>query len=225
MALHKRLDTLQTIKGVGLVPIFNHSDVTMAKAIVKACAEGGAPVVEFTHRVDRAGEIFRQLAELRDKEMPSLIVGAGSICNAPSAVMAISTGADFIVGPFLDEEIAKVCNSQKIPYMPGCGTVTEIHRAHLLGVEVCKVFPADCLGGPAFIKAIKAPCPWAELMATGGVSADQENLNEWFRAGVACVGMGSNLITKEVIQKRDFASLTEKVRRTIQMIQQARGAA
>lgn len=91
MAVHSRLDTLQTIKGVGLVPIFNHSDVTMAKAIVKACAEG-APVVEFTHRADRAGDVFRQLAELRDKEMPSLILGAGSICNAPSAVLAMSAG-------------------------------------------------------------------------------------------------------------------------------------
>jgi 2-dehydro-3-deoxyphosphogluconate aldolase/(4S)-4-hydroxy-2-oxoglutarate aldolase len=224
MAVHSRLDTLLTVKRVGLVPLFNHADVTVAKALVKACADAGASVVEFTHRADRAADVFRQLAELRDREMPSLILGAGSICNAPSAAMAISAGADFIVGPCLDEEIAKVCNSQKVPYMPGCGSVTEIHRAHLAGVEICKVFPADCLGGPAFIKAVKGPCPWAELMATGGVSPTAESLTEWFRAGVACVGMGSNLITKELVQKRDYAALSDKVRQTIQMIQQIRGA-
>jgi 2-dehydro-3-deoxyphosphogluconate aldolase/(4S)-4-hydroxy-2-oxoglutarate aldolase len=222
MAVHSRLDTLAAMKRIGLVPLFYHADVAVAKALVKTCAEGGAMVIEFTLRGDRAIEVFRQLAELRDHEMPSLVLGAGSICNAPSAAMAISAGADFVVGPLLDEDVARICNGQKIPYLPGCGTVTEIHRAHLLGVEICKVFPADCVGGPAFIKAVKGPCPWADLMPTGGVSPTQENLMEWFQAGAICVGVGSNLINKEVVQKREYPVLAEKIRQTLQIIQQIR---
>jgi len=222
MAVHSRLDTLLAIKRIGLVPLFYHADVAVAKALVKTCADGGATVIEFTHRGDRAIEVFRQLTELRDREMPSLVLGAGSICNGQTAAMAITEGADFVVGPFLDEDVARVCNGQKIPYLPGCGTVTEIHRAHLLGVEICKVFPADCVGGPAFIKAVKGPCPWADLLPTGGVSPTQENLTEWFQAGAVCVGMGSNLINKEVIQKREYPVLAEKIRQTLLMIQQIR---
>jgi len=222
MAVHNRLDTLQAIKRLGLVPLFYHPDVAVAKALVKTCADGGAMVIEFTHRGDRATEVFRQLTELRDREMPTLILGAGSICNGPTAATVISAGADFVVGPLLDEDVARVCNSQKIPYLPGCGSVTEIHRAHLLGAEICKIFPADCVGGPAFIRAVKGPCPWADLMPTGGVSPTQENLTEWFQAGAVCVGMGSNLITKEVVQKRDYPVLAERVRQTLQMIQQIR---
>jgi len=222
MAMHSRLDTLQTIKRIGLVPLFYHADAAAAKAVVKACAEGGATVIEFTNRGDRAIEVFHQLAELRDREMLSLVLGAGSICNGASAAMAISAGADFVVGPLLDEEVARVCNGQKVPYLPGCGSLTEIHRAHLLGVEICKIFPADCVGGPAFVKAVKGPCPWADLMPTGGVSPTQESLTEWFQAGAVCVGMGSNLISKDVVQKREYPVLVDKVAETIRLIQQIR---
>ncbi|MBP8304320.1 MAG: bifunctional 4-hydroxy-2-oxoglutarate aldolase/2-dehydro-3-deoxy-phosphogluconate aldolase [Phycisphaerae bacterium] len=222
MATHSRLDTLAAIKRIGLVPLFYHADVGVAKAVVTACAEGGATIIEFTHRGDRAIEVFHRLAELRDRDMPSLILGAGSICNGPSAAMAISAGADFVVGPLLDEDVARVCNGQKVPYLPGCGSLTEIHKAHLLGVEICKVFPADSVGGPGFIKAVRGPCPWADLLPTGGVSPTLESLSEWFLAGAVAVGMGSNLISKEVVQKREYPVLVEKVRQTLQIIQQVR---
>jgi 2-dehydro-3-deoxyphosphogluconate aldolase / (4S)-4-hydroxy-2-oxoglutarate aldolase len=222
MAAHSRLETLVTLKRIGLVPLFYHPDPGVAKGLVKACVEGGALAVEFTNRGDRAIDVFKQVAEYRDRELPSLILGVGSICNGPAAGMFMAAGADFVVAPLFDEEVARVCNSQKVPYLPGCGSLTEIHRAHLAGVEICKVFPADCAGGPAFIKAVRGPCPWAELMHTGGVSPTQENLAEWFGAGAACVGMGSNLISKEVTQKRDYAALSEKVRQTLQLIQQIR---
>jgi 2-dehydro-3-deoxyphosphogluconate aldolase/(4S)-4-hydroxy-2-oxoglutarate aldolase len=137
--------------------------------------------------------------------------------------MYIAAGADFVVGPLLDEDTARICNSRKIPYCPGCGSVTEIHRAHILGVEICKIFPGAQVGGPAFAKAVKGPCPWIELMPTGGVSPTRENLTEWFDAGIACVGMGSKLITKDLIAAEDYEGVAGKVTKAIQMIKEIRG--
>jgi 2-dehydro-3-deoxyphosphogluconate aldolase/(4S)-4-hydroxy-2-oxoglutarate aldolase len=137
--------------------------------------------------------------------------------------MYIAAGADFVVGPLLDEETAELCNKRKIPYSPGCGSMTEIHKAHELGVEICKLFPGGQVGGPAFVKAAKGPCPWTEIMPTGGVSPTKESLTEWFGAGIVCAGMGSKLITKELVAAKDWAGITMKVKETIEMINQIRG--
>ena len=223
MARHSRLEVLTAMKRTGLVPVFYNSDFETAKNIVVACADGGAECVEFTNRGDRAVQIFTKIAEYRDKERPDIILGIGSICDAPTAAMYISAGTDFVVGPMLDEETARLCNGRKIPYSPGCGTVTEIQRAHNLGVDIVKIFPADTVGGPAFVKAVKGPCPWTEIMPTGGVSPTKENLKEWFDAGIVCAGMGSKLITKELVAAKDWAGLTKKVKETIAIIKQIRG--
>ena len=137
--------------------------------------------------------------------------------------MYIAAGADFVVGPLLDEETAIICNKRKIPYSPGCGSVTEIHKAHSLGVEICKVFPGAQVGGPAFVKSVKGPMPWTELMPTGGVSPTKESLAEWFGAGIACAGMGSKLITKELVADKDWSGISAKVKETIELIKQIRG--
>ena len=218
MARYKRLDTLTTMKQIGLIPVFYNPDAETAKQIACACADGGARVIEFTNRGDRAVDVFKQLAIFRDTERPDIILGVGSVCDAPTAALYISAGADFVVGPVLDEETALLCNKRKIPYAPGCGSVSEIHRAHALGVEICKVFPGGQVGGPAFIKSVRGPMPWSELMPTGGVSPTQESLTEWLTAGVACMGMGSKLITKELVATGDFAGITQKVRHTLEMI-------
>jgi 2-dehydro-3-deoxyphosphogluconate aldolase / (4S)-4-hydroxy-2-oxoglutarate aldolase len=223
MAFHKRLDVLLTMKKTGLIPVFYNSDFETVKNIALACADGGAKAVEFTNRGDRAVDVFRQLCVFRDQQRPDLILGVGSICDAPTAAMYISAGADFVVGPLLDEETAKLCNKRKIPYSPGCGSVTEIHKAHELGVEICKVFPGAQVGGPAFVKAVTGPCPWTEIMPTGGVSPTEESLKEWFDAGIVCAGMGSKLITKEFVKNRDWAAITAKVRETIELINKIRG--
>jgi 2-dehydro-3-deoxyphosphogluconate aldolase/(4S)-4-hydroxy-2-oxoglutarate aldolase len=136
--------------------------------------------------------------------------------------MYVSAGADFVVGPVLDEETAKVCNARKIPYSPGCGSVTEIQKAHILGVEIVKIFPGDSIGGANFVKAVRGPCPWTEIMPTGGVSPTKESLKEWFDAGIACAGMGSKLITKEFVAAKDWTGITKKVRDTIELIKQIR---
>ena len=220
MARHTRLEVLTKMKEVGLIPVFYNSDFEIAKNVVTACADGGAKCIEFTNRGDRAINVFTKLAEYRDAERPDIILGVGSICDAPTAAMYIAAGADFVVGPLLDEETAVICNKRKIPYSPGCGSVSEIHKAHSLGVEICKIFPVAQVGGPAFAKAVKGPCPWTELMPTGGVSPTKESLTEWFDAGIACVGMGSKLITKELLAAKDYAGITKKVKETIELIKE-----
>ena len=222
MAKYSRLQVLTAMKQTGLLPIFYNSDFEAAKNIICACADGGAKVVELTNRGDRAIDNFKKLAQFRDENRPDIIFGAGTICDAPTAAIFIAAGADFIVSPFLDDDTARLCNGRKIPYLPGCGSVTEIHRAELLGVEICKLFPAVEVGGPAFIKAVKAPCPWSEIMPAGGVSPTKESLSEWFNAGCACVGMGSKLITKELVAAKDWAGLKNKVAQTIELIKQVR---
>ncbi len=223
MAKHMRLTTLVTIKEIGLVPLFYHADPDVALQVVAALVEGGARFVEFTNRGDRALDVFNALAQYRDAQRPELILGVGSVSNAGTAALYMAAGADAIVSPLFDPDTARICNSQKIPYIPGCASVTEIHQAHLAGVEICKIFPAGQVGGPAFIKSVKAPCPWAELMPTGGVSPTQENLDEWFSAGAVCVGMGSKLITKELIKAGDYQGLTARVKETLALIGRIRG--
>jgi len=223
MAMHKRLDVLVSMKQVGLIPVFYNSDFETAKNIAMACANGGAKCIEFTNRGDRAIDVFKQLAMFRDSQRPEMILGVGSICDAPTGAMYIAAGADFVVGPLLDEETAKLCNKRKIPYSPGCGSMTEIHKAHELGVEICKLFPGAQVGGPAFVKAAKGPCPWTEIMPTGGVSPTKDNLSDWFGAGIVCAGMGSKLITKELVASKDWAGITAKVNETIELIRQIRG--
>lgn len=222
MARYLRLETLTAMKQIGLVPVFYNPDSDIAKKIASACADGGARAIEFTNRGDRAIDVFSQLTTFRDRERPGIILGVGSVCDASTAAMYINAGADFVVGPVLDEETAAVCNKRKIPYSPGCGTVTEIHRAHLLGVDICKIFPGTQVGGPAFVKAVKGPMPWAELMTTGGVAPTKESLTEWFSSGIVCAGMGSKLITKELVAAKDFQGLTKKIENVIDMIRSIR---
>lgn len=224
MARHSRLETLNRMKQIGLVPVYYQADAETAVQIAAACCAGGATVLEFTNRGDRAMEVFRQVAEFRDTQQPELVLGVGSIVDAPTAALYIAAGADFVVGPVLDENVARMCNARKIPYCPGCGSATEIHQAHLLGVEICKVFPGGCVGGASFVKSVKGPMPWSEMMPTGGVSPTEESLTEWLTAGVACIGMGSKLVTKELVQQKNFQQLTKNVRETLDCIVRIRAS-
>ena len=222
MPRYNRLDTLMTMKQIGMVPIFYNADFEVAKNVICACADGGARAVEFTNRGDRAINVFTQLEEFCSTQRQDVILGVGSIVDAPTAAMYIAAGTNFIVGPLLDEDTARLCNARKIPYSPGCGTLTEIHRAESLGVEICKIFPGGEIGGPSFVKAVKGPCPWTDIMPTGGVSPTKQSLTEWFSAGIACAGMGSKLITKELLAAKDYAGITKKVKETIQTIEEIR---
>ncbi len=223
MARFSRLEVLNTIINLGLVPVFYHADVETAKNVVKACTEGGAKVVEFTNRGDFAPEVFRQLSQFVSREAPEVILGVGSVIDAPTAAMYIADGANFVVGPVLNEEIARLCNRRKVAYMPGCGSASEISYAEELGVEIVKIFPGDSVGGPEFVKAVLGPCPWTLIMPTGGVDATEESIKAWFKAGVACVGMGSKLIRKDLVAAGNWAEITAKVRQVLDWIKEARG--
>lgn len=223
MARFARMEVLDAMLKDGLVPVFYHSDVEVAQKIAAACAVGGARLVEFTNRGDMAPEVFRELSRYLAREHPDQILGVGSVVDAPTAALYIAYGANFVVGPVLNPEIAYLCNRRKIAYSPGCGSATEISRAEELGVEIVKVFPGRSVGGPDFVKSILGPCPWTSIMPTGGVDASQESLTDWFRAGVACVGMGSKLIRKEWVAAGDWEAITGQVRQVLQWIRDARG--
>lgn len=211
MARFKRIDVILKIREAGIIPIFYHKDPDVCRNVIKACYEGGVRVFEFTNRGDFAHELFSDLNKWAEKEMPELALGAGSIVDAGTASLYIQLGANFIVSPILSPDMAKVCNRRKILWSPGCGTLSEISQAEELGAEIVKIFPGNSVGGPDFVRSIKGPCPWTSIMPTGGVEPTLENLTEWFDAGVTCVGMGSNLITREIVQKKDWAALKDTV--------------
>ncbi len=223
MARFTRLEVLNKMIEIGLVPVFYEGNVDVALKIVQACSAGGAKLVEFTNRGDLAYEVFCELVKHFQKADPTLILGVGSVIDAPTAALYISSGANFIVGPILNAEVARLCNRRKVAYSPGCGSATEISEAEELGVEIVKIFPGDSVGGPEFVRAVLAPCPWTRIMPTGGVDATKESITAWFKAGAACVGMGSKLITKELVAARDFEGITKKVQQVLAWIKEARG--
>jgi len=205
----------------GFVPVFYHADVDVAEKVARACIDGGAHCFEFTNRGDQAHEVFRELA-VRFKGDDRVILGAGSIIDAGTASLFIQLGANFIVGPLFNPDVAKVCNRRKVAYIPGCGSVTEISQAEEFGVEICKVFPGGSVGGPGFVKDLLGPMPWARIMPTGGVEPTEESIAKWFAAGVACVGMGSKLFPAELIKAGNFEAITANVRNVCSYIAAAR---
>jgi 2-dehydro-3-deoxyphosphogluconate aldolase/(4S)-4-hydroxy-2-oxoglutarate aldolase len=207
----------------GMVPVFYHADIEVARKVAAACMAGGCPLLEFTNRGDHAWEVFTELERYAAKELPDLILGVGSVVDPGTASLYINCGANFVVGPLLNPEVARACNRRKVPYSPGCGSATEISQAEELGCEIVKVFPGAEVGGPKFVKAVKGPCPWVSIMPTGGVDSTEASLRAWFEAGVACVGMGSNLITKELLKAKDYDGIAAKVRDTIALIRKIRG--
>jgi 2-dehydro-3-deoxyphosphogluconate aldolase / (4S)-4-hydroxy-2-oxoglutarate aldolase len=218
-----RLKVLTAMIDQGVIPVFYHPDVEVCSKVIQACANGGAKCVEFTNRGDFASHIFLELARHFAKADASVIMGAGSIVEAPTAALYIANGANFIVGPTTSAEVARLCNRRGVAYSPGCGSATEIGEAQELGVEIVKVFPGGSVGGPDFAKNILGPMPWTKMMATGGVEATEESLTAWFGAGIVACGMGSNLITKALLDAQDYAGLEARVRDTVQLIRKIRG--
>lgn len=219
MARFDRLTVYYTMLGAGLVPLFYSGDVAEAKAVAAAVAEGGAPVLEFTNRGEKALSVFAEVVNAN----PKVIVGVGSVLDAPTAALFIAYGANFIVGPVFNAEVARLCNRRKIPYMPGCGSATEISVAEEYGVEIAKVFPGESVGGPGFIKAVLGPMPWSRIMPTGGVEATQASVHEWIKAGAACVGMGSGLIRKDLLSSKNYEGISDLTRQCIGWVAEARG--
>jgi len=220
MAKYSRIRVLTTIIETGLVPIFYHADLEVATRIVESCVAGGALCVEFTNRGDQAHLVFEKLVGRFGTQ--DVILGTGSVIDAATASLYIQLGANFIVSPVLVPDTAHLCNRRKVAYSPGCGSVNEISQAEELGVEICKIFPGGQVGGPAFVKAVRGPMPWTRIMPTGGVSPTEENIKSWIEAGAACVGMGSKLISKDLVAAGNFAAISENVKNVLTWIAEAR---
>ena len=221
MAQYTRLQVVKQMEESGMVPLFYHHDIDVAKAVLKACYDGGARLMEFTNRGDFAIEIFNQLIKYAIAELPGMILGVGSVTDAAAASQYMLSGANFVVTPVFREDIAVVCNRRKVLWSPGCGSLTEIAQAEEMGCEVVKLFPGSTYG-PGFVKAIKGPQPWTSIMPTGGVSTDEANLKGWFDAGVTCVGMGSQLISKDILANKDYATLAKNVQAALKLIRELR---
>ena len=219
MAQYTRLEVVKQMQDSGMVPLFYHHDIEVAKSVLKACYDGVARLMEFTNRGDFAIEIFNQLIKYSIAELPGMILGVGSVTDAAAASLYMLSGANFIVTPVFREDIAVVCNRRKVLWSPGCGSLTEIAQAEEMGCEVVKLFPGSTYG-PGFVKAIKGPQPWTLIMPTGGVSTDKDNLKGWFDAGVTCVGMGSQLISKDILANKDYSTLSANVKAALDLIQQ-----
>ena len=218
-----RLKVLGAIIEQGVIPVFYHPDAEVCSNVIQACANGGAKCIEFTNRGDFAAHVFLEVTRHFAKADDSVIMGVGSIVDAPTAGLYIANGANFVVGPMTNPDVAKVCNRRGIAYSPGCGSATEISQAQELGCEIVKVFPGSSVGGPDFVKSVLGPMPWTKIMPTGGVDASEESLRAWFGAGIVACGIGSNLITKKALDAKDYAGIEAKVRDTVQLIKKIRG--
>jgi 2-dehydro-3-deoxyphosphogluconate aldolase/(4S)-4-hydroxy-2-oxoglutarate aldolase len=222
---HDRSTVLRAIEAQGVVPLFYHPDREVCVNVIHACARGGAPVVEFTDRGDFACDLFGEISRELAASNPEIILGIGSIIDAGTAALCLGRGAQFVVSPCLVPEVARVCNRRMVPYLPGCGSVTEIGEAHELGCEIVKLFPGASVGGPDFVKAVRGPLPWARIMPTGGVEPAMDALKPWFDAGVVAAGMGSHLIPEAAMAKGDWAGIEARVSAAVNAVRQIRGQA
>lgn len=210
------------MREIGAIPLYYNPDIKICKEVISACYRGGMKIFEFTNRGEFAHEIFGELVKWARTELPELVLGVGSVVEPGTCSLYMQLGARFIVSPLLNEEMAPVCNRRKVLWIPGCATASEINRAEELGAEVVKLFPGPTTGGAKFLKAFLGPCPWSNIMPSGGVEPTEENLAEWFGAGVFCVGMGSQLITKEIIKNKEYQKLEDTCRESLRIIEKLR---
>lgn len=225
MAIHSRATVLGTIRRDGVVPVFYHKDIGVTKEVARRLVSGGLSSIEFTNRGDGAVEVVAQLLSWVRDELPQLIVGVGSVSEASTAGHVIDLGANFVFAPSMSIEVAAICNSRNIPYVPGCGTVTEIQAAYRLGCDFVKLFPAESVGGPDFLRAVRAPCPWVQAVPTGGVEPTVESMRRWFDAGAPAVGIGSKLLSSQMIADRDWDGIEQKIVATVMAVAEARNEA
>jgi 2-dehydro-3-deoxyphosphogluconate aldolase/(4S)-4-hydroxy-2-oxoglutarate aldolase len=204
----------------GIVPLFTHDNASEAQEVVHAAYQGGIRTFEFTNRRTNSFEVFKHLVSQR-QHYPELMLGIGTIMDAATTQKFIDAGADFIISPILKTEMAEVCHRNNKLWIPGCATLTEIVTAKEHGAGVIKVFPGSVLG-PAFVSSIMPVVPDLKLMITGGVEPTEQNLTAWFKAGAMCVGMGSQLFTKEILEQRNWELLKWKIEQSIKLVQTIR---
>jgi 2-dehydro-3-deoxyphosphogluconate aldolase/(4S)-4-hydroxy-2-oxoglutarate aldolase len=219
--MNKKSKILKLIPEHGLLPLFFYKDAEVSVEVLRALHTAGIRAVEYTNRGEAALKNFKKLRKVCDKELNGMYLGVGTIKNAASAKSFINAGADFIISPGLVKDVVKVADHHKLLWMPGCMTPSEIILAEQMGALIIKLFPGNILG-PSFLSAVKELFPDLLFMPTGGVEVNRENLTSWFKAGVCSVGMGSKLISKSVLENRDYTKITELTRETLMMIREIR---
>ncbi len=210
-------NVLGLMERTGVVPVFYNGETETAKNVVRACYKGGIRTFEFTNRGGKAFEVFGELVKMAAAECPEIVMGIGSITTAADCRRFVEAGARFVVGPVFSAEVLEEARKLGVPYIPGAATPTEIFNAYKAGAEIVKVFPAAECGGPSFVKAVLAPMPWLKIMVTGGVEPTRENLTRWFAAGVKCVGIGSNLFPKALVDDGKWDEITALVAETVRI--------
>jgi 2-dehydro-3-deoxyphosphogluconate aldolase/(4S)-4-hydroxy-2-oxoglutarate aldolase len=218
MPHHAKAKVLEQINLTPFFVFFHHADPDLCRQVIRACYKGGIRIFEFTNRGEHAPGVFGSLRPWAQVEYPDLVFGAGTIYRAGDADSFISMGADFIVSPVVDEGVARSCQRHGIPWIPGCLTPTEIYRAEQSGAAIIKIFPVVASGGPDYIRAMHGPSPHTRFMPTGQLKPTEESLKPWLEAGAYCVGLGSGLVTREIIQAGDFSNLTRTCADTLQII-------
>ncbi|HEY9007785.1 bifunctional 4-hydroxy-2-oxoglutarate aldolase/2-dehydro-3-deoxy-phosphogluconate aldolase [Ohtaekwangia sp.] len=211
---------VDTMKQTGVVPLFTHDNAGEAQLVIEAAYRGGVRVFEFTNRKKNSFDVFTHLIKNR-AQYPELMIGIGTVMDGATTKKFIEAGADFIISPILKPEMAEVCKAHNKLWMPGCATLTEIVTAKEHGAQVIKVFPGSVLG-PGFVSAIMPVVPDLQLMITGGVEPNEKNLSAWFNAGSMCVGMGSQLFTKDILAAKDWLLLENNIREVLALVQRLR---
>ncbi|HTQ26817.1 MAG TPA: hypothetical protein VMI35_01755 [Puia sp.] len=219
MSEPRRVYILRQLYEAGMLPMFSHAEEKISLHVLEALYQGGVHVVEFTNRHARALEIFRVLKKESLINMPGLVLGAGTVMNLEQAKAFAGEGADFIVQPVTDKAVGAFCTARDLFWCPGAATLNEIVQAHDLGADIVKLFPAEHLGGPGYLRAIMAPCPWLRLLPTGGVRPQREFLQPWFEAGARVVGISSRLFTPEILSTGAYGAITEQVAQVLHSIQ------
>jgi len=218
--MSKKNEILQTIKEQGILPLYFYKDTEVTINVLKALYKAGVKAVEYTNRGEAALANFKEMRKVVDTELPGMYLGIGTIKNGEMAQAFIDAGADYLICPGLVESVAKVADANDMLWVPGCMTPSEIIAAETLGAKFVKLFPGNILG-PEFMSAIKELFPNVLFMPTGGVDTTKENIGAWFKAGVSAVGMGSKLISKQLLEAKDYAtieSLTKEVLATVKAI-------
>jgi len=201
-----------------ILPLFNHASLETSQQVIKACYDGGLRYFEYTNRNDHALDVYTGLQKYCAKELPGMMLGAGTIKNIIDASSYAAAGAPFLISPLISKDLFDYCSRHKILWIPGCGTASEIGMAENWGIELVKIFPAEQLGGTGFVKAIRGPFPDIKILVTGGVKPEEENIRAWMQAGANAVGLGSQLFPKELISQGDFTPLKQNIENLLRIL-------
>lgn len=215
--MEKKAEILSLITQQGILPLYFYKDTTVSIEVLKALYAAGIRAVEYTNRGEAALANFREMRKVCDTELKGMCLGIGTIKNGEMAKQFIDAGTDYLICPGLVNSVATIADQHNMLWIPGCMTPSEIIEAETLGARMIKLFPGNILG-PGFMSAIKELFPGLYFMPTGGVEMDRENIAGWFKAGVSAVGMGSKLITKQLLEAKDYAGITAATKQVLETV-------